>query len=214
MKAWQDEFIKYIIDKGILQFGNFTLKSNRQSPYFFNAGLFNSGAILAKLGYFYAKALLDFQIDCDLLFGVAYKGIPLVATTVISLSNDYKYDIPYCFNRKEIKSHGEGGIIVGSLLQGRVILLDDVITSGSSIHESVDLIKSKGAELVGVLIALDRQEYGNDNNMSAVKEIQNKYKCKVNSLINLSDIISYIEQKPEMLTHLKKLREYKKIFGI
>jgi orotate phosphoribosyltransferase len=160
MKAYQREFIEFALNKQVLKFGEFTLKSGRISPYFFNAGLFNTGRDLALLGRFYAEALIDSGIDFDLVFGPAYKGIPIATTTVVALAEQHERDVPYCFNRKEAKDHGEGGTLVGSPLQGKVMLVDDVITAGTAIRESMEIINANNASLAGVLISLDRQERG------------------------------------------------------
>ncbi len=160
MKAFQIEFIEFALSRQVLKFGSFTLKSGRTSPYFFNAGLFNTGGDLAKLGRFYAAAIQDSGIGFDVLFGPAYKGIPIATTTAVALAEHHDRDVPYCFNRKEAKTHGEGGNLVGSALQGRILLVDDVITAGTAIGESMQIIQAQGAELAGVLIALDRQERG------------------------------------------------------
>ncbi|MFT7422977.1 MAG: orotate phosphoribosyltransferase, partial [Psychromonas sp.] len=197
MKDYQQEFIEFALEKQVLKFGQFTLKSGRTSPYFFNAGLFNSGRDLARLGRFYAAALMDSGIDYDLLFGPAYKGIPIATTTAVALSNDYDLDVPYCFNRKEAKTHGEGGSLVGSELQGKIMLVDDVITAGTAIRESMDIIQAHHAQLAGVLIALDREEKGRAE-LSAIQEVERDYSAKVISIVKLSDLITYLEAKPEM----------------
>ena len=160
MKDYQKEFIEFALEKQVLKFGEFTLKSGRTSPYFFNAGLFNTGRDLARLGRFYAAALEDAGIDYDVLFGPAYKGIPIATTTAVALADHHDKDVPYCFNRKEKKAHGEGGTLVGSELKGKIMLVDDVITAGTAIRESMEIIADNGADLIGVLIALDRQEKG------------------------------------------------------
>ena len=197
MKSWQREFIEFALNKQVLKFGEFTLKSGRKSPYFFNAGLFNTGRDLALLGRFYAEALVDSGIDFDLLFGPAYKGIPIATTTAVALAEHHDRDVPYCFNRKEAKTHGEGGNLVGSALQGRVMLVDDVITAGTAIRESMEIIQANGATLAGVLISLDRQERGRGE-ISAIQEVERDYGCKVTSIITLKDLIAYLEEKPEM----------------
>ncbi|MCL4155356.1 UNVERIFIED_CONTAM: hypothetical protein GTU68_057224, partial [Idotea baltica] len=158
MKAYQREFIEFALEKEVLKFGEFTLKSGRISPYFFNAGLFNTGRDLARLGRFYAAALVESGIDYDVLFGPAYKGIPIATTTAVALADHHDTDKPYCFNRKEAKNHGEGGNLVGSALEGRIMLVDDVITAGTAIRESMEIIQANGADLAGVLVAIDRQE--------------------------------------------------------
>ncbi|MCL4123164.1 UNVERIFIED_CONTAM: hypothetical protein GTU68_048307, partial [Idotea baltica] len=158
MKPYQQQFIDFAIQTGVLRFGSFRLKSGRISPYFFNSGLFNTGGSLAKLGQFYAQAIVDAQVNFDLLFGPAYKGIPLASSTVIALSEQHQWDVPYVFNRKEAKDHGEGGLLVGAELKGKVLIIDDVISAGTSVRESVDIIKAQKATPAGVIIALDRQE--------------------------------------------------------
>ncbi|WP_022940922.1 orotate phosphoribosyltransferase [Psychromonas hadalis] len=213
MKDYQKEFIEFAIEKQVLKFGEFTLKSGRVSPYFFNAGLFNTGLDLARLGRFYAAALQDSGIDYDLLFGPAYKGIPIVTTTAVALSNDYNLDLPYCFNRKEAKTHGEGGSLVGADLKGKVMLVDDVITAGTAIRESMDIINAHDAELAGVLIALDRQEKGKGE-LSAIQEIERDYSAKVISIVQLSDVVSYLETLPEMQQHLESVTAYRAQYGI
>ncbi|CCG85443.1 orotate phosphoribosyltransferase [Erwinia piriflorinigrans] len=213
MKAWQRQFIEFAINKQVLKFGEFTLKSGRKSPYFFNAGLFNTGRDLALLGRFYAQALVDSGIDFDLVFGPAYKGIPIATTTVVALADHHDRDVPYCFNRKEAKAHGEGGTLVGSALQGNIMLVDDVITAGTAIRESMEIIAAHQAKLAGVLISLDRQERGNGA-ISAIQEVERDYGCKVISIITLNDLVTYLEEKPEMADRLVAVRAYRKEFGI
>ncbi|UNK23381.1 orotate phosphoribosyltransferase [Yersinia intermedia] len=213
MKAYQRDFIEFALNKQVLKFGEFTLKSGRISPYFFNAGLFNTGLDLAKLGRFYAAALVDCGVEFDLLFGPAYKGIPIATTTAVALAEHHERDVPYCFNRKEAKNHGEGGSLVGSPLQGRVMLVDDVITAGTAIRESMEIINAQGATLAGVMISLDRQERGRGE-ISAIQEVERDYYCKVIAIVTLSDVISYLEEKPEMADHLAAVREYRKKYGI
>ena len=213
MKAYQREFIEFALSKQVLKFGEFTLKSGRKSPYFFNAGLFNSGRDLAKLGRFYAAALVDAGIPYDVLFGPAYKGIPIASATAVQLAEVHDQDVPWCFNRKEAKDHGEGGNLVGSPLQGRIMLVDDVITAGTAIRESMDIIKANGAELAGVLIALDRQEKGKGE-LSAIQEVERDYQAKVIAIITLGDLIRYLEEKPEMATLLEQVRGYRAQYGI
>lgn len=213
MKKYQKEFIEFAIEKEVLKFGEFTLKSGRISPYFFNAGLFNTGRDLARLGRFYAAALQDANIEYDLLFGPAYKGIPIATTTAVALANDYDLDLPYCFNRKEAKTHGEGGSLVGSELTGKVMLVDDVITAGTAIRESMDIINAHHAELAGVLIALDRQEKGKAE-LSAIQEVERDYDAKVISIVQLADVVSYLESMPEMQTHLISVQKYREQYGI
>ncbi|GLX80744.1 orotate phosphoribosyltransferase [Thalassotalea eurytherma] len=213
MKAYQKEFIEFALSKQVLRFGQFTLKSGRTSPYFFNAGLFNTGGDLARLGRYYASALADANIDFDLLFGPAYKGIPIATTTAVALADHHNMDMPYCFNRKEAKTHGEGGNLVGSALEGKVMLVDDVITAGTAIRESMEIIKANGAELSGVLIALDRQEKGKGE-LSAIQEVERDFGTHVISIVTLGDLISYLEDKPEMAEHLENIKQYRQDYGI
>ncbi|MEJ5174466.1 orotate phosphoribosyltransferase, partial [Erwinia sp. MYb416] len=200
-------------NKQVLKFGEFTLKSGRKSPYFFNAGLFNTGRDLALLGRFYAQALVDSGIDFDLVFGPAYKGIPIATTTVVALADHHDRDVPYCFNRKEAKTHGEGGTLVGSTLQGKIMLVDDVITAGTAIRESMEIIAAHQATLAGVLISLDRQERGRGA-ISAIQEVERDYGCQVISIITLKELIAYLEEQPEMADHLIAVRAYRSEFGI
>ncbi|WP_031566706.1 orotate phosphoribosyltransferase [Rheinheimera texasensis] len=213
MKAFQQEFIEFALSRQVLKFGSFTLKSGRTSPYFFNAGLFNTGGDLAKLGRFYAAALMDAGIDFDVLFGPAYKGIPIATTTAVALAEHHNRDVPYCFNRKEAKTHGEGGSLVGSPLKGRIMLVDDVITAGTAIRESMEIIQAQGAELAGVLIALDRQERGKGE-LSAIQEVERDFGTKVVSIIGLKDLIQYLEGKPELAQHLDAVKAYRAEFGV
>ena len=213
MKPYQRQFIEFALNKQVLKFGEFTLKSGRTSPYFFNAGLFNTGRDLALLGRFYAAALMDSGIDFDLLFGPAYKGIPIATTTAVALAEHHERDVPYCFNRKEAKDHGEGGNLVGSALQGRVMLVDDVITAGTAIRESMEIIAANGASLAGVLISLDRQERGRAE-ISAIPEVERDYHCQVISIITLKDLIEYLEEKPEMADSLACVRKYREEYGV
>ncbi|EOS8436510.1 orotate phosphoribosyltransferase [Yersinia enterocolitica] len=213
MKAYQREFIEFALNKQVLKFGEFTLKSGRISPYFFNAGLFNTGLDLAKLGRFYAAALMDCGVEFDLLFGPAYKGIPIATTTAVALAEHHNRDVPYCFNRKEAKDHGEGGSLVGSPLEGRVMLVDDVITAGTAIRESMEIINAQGATLAGVMISLDRQERGRGE-ISAIQEVERDYHCKVIAIVALNDVISYLEEKPEMADYLAAVRHYREQYGV
>ncbi|WP_409160881.1 orotate phosphoribosyltransferase [Pectobacterium sp. B2J-2] len=213
MKAYQRQFIEFALSKQVLKFGEFTLKSGRISPYFFNAGLFNTGRDLALLGRFYAEALVDSGVAFDLLFGPAYKGIPIATTAAVALAEHHDRDLPYCFNRKEAKDHGEGGSLVGSPLQGRVMLVDDVITAGTAIRESMAIIGLHGATLAGVMIALDRQERGRAD-LSAIQEVERDYQCKVISIITLKDLITYLAEKPEMAVHLDAVKAYREQYGI
>ena len=213
MKSYQREFIEFALSKQVLKFGEFTLKSGRKSPYFFNAGLFNSGRDLARLGRFYAAALVDAGIEYDVLFGPAYKGIPIASATAVQLAEIHDQDVPWCFNRKEAKDHGEGGNLVGSPLKGRIMLVDDVITAGTAIRESMDIIKANGADLAGVLIALDRQEKGKGE-LSAIQEVERDYQAKVIAIIQMGDLIRYLEEQPEMAEQLAAMRAYRAQYGI
>ncbi len=213
MKPYQHQFIEFALNKQVLKFGEFTLKSGRQSPYFFNAGLFNTGRDLALLGRFYAEALVDSGVDFDLLFGPAYKGIPIATTTAVALAEHHERDVPYCFNRKEAKDHGEGGNLVGSPLQGRVMLVDDVITAGTAIRESMEIIQANGATLAGVMISLDRQERGRGE-LSAIQEVERDYGCQVIAIITLNDLIAYLAEKPEMANHLAAVEAYRQQYGV
>lgn len=213
MKAYQREFIEFALEKQVLKFGQFTLKSGRVSPYFFNAGLFNTGRDLARLGRFYAKALVDSGIEFDLLFGPAYKGIPIATTTAVALADHHDIDKPYCFNRKEAKTHGEGGSLVGSTLAGRVMLVDDVITAGTAIRESMEIIQAHGAALAGVLVAIDRQEKGKGE-LSAIQEVERDFNCQIVSIISLTDLITYLEEKGDNAQHLESVKAYRQTFGV
>lgn len=213
MKAYQRDFIEFAMAKEVLKFGEFTLKSGRKSPYFFNAGLFNSGRDLARLGRFYAAALVDANTQYDVLFGPAYKGIPIASATAVQLAEVHDQDVPYCFNRKEAKTHGEGGNLVGSPLVGRIMLVDDVITAGTAIRESMDIIQANGAELAGVLIALDRQEKGKGE-LSAIQEVERDYHAEVTAIITLADLIEYLNEQPGMSEHLERVRAYREQYGI
>ena len=217
MKDYQREFIEFALAKQVLRFGEFTLKSGRTSPYFFNAGLFNTGGDLARLGRFYAQALADSNIEFDLLFGPAYKGIPIATTTAVALADHHNMDMPYCFNRKEAKTHGEGGSLVGSPLQGKIMLVDDVITAGTAIRESMEIIKAHGAELSGVLIALDRQEKG-QGELSAIQEVERDFGTQVIAIVTLADVVTYLEEQietqPELVSSLASINKYRENYGI
>ncbi|MGR5068787.1 MULTISPECIES: orotate phosphoribosyltransferase [Vibrio] len=213
MKAYQREFIEFALEKQVLKFGEFTLKSGRKSPYFFNAGLFNTGRDLARLGRFYAAALADSGIEFDVLFGPAYKGIPIATTTAVALADHHDIDTPYCFNRKEAKDHGEGGNLVGSALEGRIMLVDDVITAGTAIRESMEIIQANGADLAGVLVAIDRQEKGKGA-LSAIQEVERDFGCAVISIVSLSDLITYLEEKGDATEHLDAVKAYRAEYGI
>ncbi|MGX9519138.1 orotate phosphoribosyltransferase [Vibrio mediterranei] len=213
MKAYQREFIEFALEKEVLKFGEFTLKSGRKSPYFFNAGLFNTGRDLARLGRFYAAALADSGIDYDVLFGPAYKGIPIATTTAVALADHHDVDTPYCFNRKEAKNHGEGGNLVGSPLEGRIMLVDDVITAGTAIRESMEIIKANGADLAGVLVAIDRQEKGKGE-LSAIQEVERDFGCAVISIVSLTDLVTFLEEKGDNAEHLEAVKAYRAEYGI
>ncbi|MCC5878808.1 MAG: orotate phosphoribosyltransferase [Idiomarina sp.] len=213
MKDYQREFIEFALSKGVLKFGEFTLKSGRTSPYFFNAGLFNSGADLARLGRYYAAALQDSAIEFDVLFGPAYKGIPIASATAISLFEHHDKDVPYCFNRKEKKEHGEGGNLVGADLKGRIMLVDDVITAGTAIRESMDIVEANGASLAGVLIALDRQEKGKGE-LSAIQEVERDYNAQVIAIVTLGDLITYLSEQPGQDDNLARVSAYRQQYGI
>ncbi len=213
MKAYQRDFIEFALEKEVLKFGEFTLKSGRKSPYFFNAGLFNTGRDLARLGRFYAAALADSNIAYDVLFGPAYKGIPIATTTAVALADHHDVDTPYCFNRKEAKDHGEGGNLVGSALEGRIMLVDDVITAGTAIRESMEIIKANGADLAGVLVAIDRQEKGKGD-LSAIQEVERDFGCAVISIVSLTDLIAYLEEKGDNTEHLDAVKTYRAEYGI
>ncbi|CSB21670.1 orotate phosphoribosyltransferase [Vibrio cholerae] len=213
MKAYQREFIEFALEKQVLKFGEFTLKSGRKSPYFFNAGLFNTGRDLARLGRFYAAALVDSGIEFDVLFGPAYKGIPIATTTAVALADHHDVDTTYCFNRKEAKDHGEGGNLVGSKLEGRVMLVDDVITAGTAIRESMELIQANKADLAGVLVAIDRQEKGKGE-LSAIQEVERDFGCAVISIVSLTDLITYLEQQGNNTEHLEAVKAYRAQYGI
>jgi len=211
MKNYKHEFIEFALQCDALKFGEFTLKSGRVSPYFFNTGLFNTGYRLRKLGHFYAHALVDSGMDCDILYGPAYKGIPLVCAVSIGLSEISNKDIPYVFNRKEVKDHGEGGLLVGSELKGNAVIVDDVISAGTSVRESVDIIRAENATASGVLIALNRQEKGRGET-SAIDDVEESYGFKVASIICLEDIVSYLE-KSDNAAHLSAIVNYQKTYG-
>ncbi|CAG1021183.1 orotate phosphoribosyltransferase [Methylomonas sp. LL1] len=212
MLEYQNQFIHYALDCGVLKFGEFQLKSGRISPYFFNTGLFNTGAQLDKLGQFYAQALINAQVEIDVLYGPAYKGIPLVSTTSIAYSRLHR-DIPFAFNRKEAKDHGEGGMLVGAPLQGKVWILDDVITAGTSVRESVEIIRAANATVAGVVIALDRQEKG-QNQLSAVQEVSQQFGIPVIAIISLAEIIEFIEHDSHFADKLPVIRAYRQQYGI
>lgn len=213
MQDYQREFLDFALDLGVLRFGEFTLKSGRVSPYFFNAGLFNTGAALARLGRFYAQTIVDSGIKFDVLYGPAYKGIPLAAVTAAALYDQHGINLPYAFNRKEAKSHGEGGSIVGHPLQGDILIIDDVITAGTAIRESMDVIAAEGARPAGVVIALDRQERGKGER-SAIQEVETDYGLSVASIVRLAELVDYVGQRGDASTHLQNIEAYRKEYGV
>ena len=213
MQKYQREFIQFAIEQKVLRFGEFTLKSGRVSPYFFNAGLFNSGAVLAKLGRFYAAAIQEANVEFDVLFGPAYKGIPLATAAVVSLSNDYGLDVPYVFNRKEAKDHGEGGNLVGAPLQGRVMIIDDVITAGTAIREVMDIINANQATPAAVMIALNRMEKGKGE-LSAIQEVERDYGMQVVSIVSLTDIVDYLSEVGGYEASVEAINAYREQYGI
>ncbi len=215
MQSFQTDFLKFVIEHHILRFGEFTLKSGRLSPYFFNAGLFNSGEKLSFLGECYAAAIEASNQQFDILFGPAYKGIPLVSTTAIALATKHGINKPFCFNRKETKDHGEGGLIVGAELSGEVMIIDDVITAGTAVREAADILQNNGATLKGIAVAMDRQERGTGS-LSAIQEIEQNYQIKIISIINLQNIISYLESAEDssLHQHLDAVMSHRKEFGV
>lgn len=213
MKDYQQAFISFALERDALKFGEFTLKSGRTSPYFFNAGTFNSGAALARLGRFYADAIVDSGIAFDMLFGPAYKGIPLVAAVAVALAEHHQKDLPWAFNRKEAKDHGEGGWLVGAPLEGRVLVIDDVITAGTAIREVATLFNGTAASMAGVMVALDRQEKG-QGQLSAIQEVEQSLKVPVQSIVGLTDIIHYLEQQPDASEALGAMQDYRDQFGV
>lgn len=213
MHDYQREFIEFAIEKEVLRFGEFTLKSGRVSPYFFNAGLFNTGLALAKLGNYYAATIMQHAPHFDVLLGPAYKGIPLATTTAVSLANNHNRDVPYVFNRKEVKDHGEGGTLVGAPLKGNVLIIDDVITAGTAIREVMAIIKNAGAKPAGVVIALNRQEKGKGE-LSAIQEVEKEFSMPVISIISLTDILHYLQEKDKYQKEIDAIRAYQLQYGI
>lgn len=215
MKDFQKDFLEFVIANNILRFGEFTLKSGRVSPYFFNAGLFNTGSKLAFLANCYAAAIADLETNYDVLFGPAYKGIPLAATTALALAAQHGIDKPYCFNRKEAKAHGEGGSIVGAELQGRVLIIDDVITAGTAVREAVEIIQGAGAELASIAVAMDRQEKGTGSS-SAIQEIEQAYGIEIAHIISLQDIIDFLQAADDsaLSEHLPAVEKYWEQYGV
>lgn len=212
MQDYQQDFIQFALENDVLRFGDFTLKSGRKSPYFFNTGLFNTGEKLARLGACYARAIIDSGIDFDMIYGPAYKGIPLASALAITLAVQHDRDVPYCFNRKEVKDHGEGGITLGAPLQGKVLIIDDVISAGTSVNESIEIISKAGAKPAGVVISLNRQERGKGE-LSAIQEIEQQLKIPVCSIINLADLIEHLTDQPDMKPHLDRVLAYRQQYG-
>lgn len=213
MKAYQQEFLSLAISKQVLRFGEFTLKSGRLSPYFFNAGLFDDGDSLNVVSQCYAQRILDSGLAFDMLFGPAYKGIPLAAGAAIALSRQGR-NVPVAFNRKEAKNHGEGGSLIGARLQGRVLIIDDVITAGTAIRESMEIIRAQGADVAGIVIALDRQEKGKDSELSASQEIRAQYGVPVVSVVGLDDLLAFSERDPALAQYRQALQNYRNQYGI
>ena len=212
MQQYKHDFIEFALSRNVLKFGEFTLKSGRQSPYFFNAGLFNTGKDLAKLGEFYAQAILSSGIGIDMLYGPAYKGIPLVSITALALARA-GHNLPFAFNRKEVKDHGEGGTIIGSPLAGRVLIIDDVISAGTSVRESVELIRQSGATPCGVVIALDRMERG-QGELSAVQEVGRDYGLPVVAVATLDDLMTFLADRPDFKAHADAVGRYRQEYGV
>ena len=213
MKPHQSRFLDLALDRQVLRFGQFTLKSGRTSPYFFNAGLFDSGLALARLGRFYAAAVVDSGIPFDVLFGPAYKGIPLAATTAVALAEHHQRDLPWCFNRKEAKDHGEGGTLVGAPLAGKVLIIDDVITAGTAIREVMQIIQGQGAQAAGVLIALNRQERG-QGQLSAIQEVERDFGMPVVSIVSLEQVLEYLADDAQLRQYLPAVEAYRAEYGI
>ncbi len=213
MRDWQREFIEFALECGVLRFGEFRLKSGRLSPYFFNAGLFDTGERLRRLGSYYARALVESGLACDVLYGPAYKGIPLVTATAIALAAEHGRDLPWVFNRKEAKRYGEGGRLVGAPLRGRVVIVDDVVSAGTSVNESVEIIRAAGAEPVGVLVALDRRERGTGSGLSAMEEIERRHGLRALAIVSLDEIVRYLERDPARATDLERVRAYQAEYG-
>jgi orotate phosphoribosyltransferase len=212
MKDYQRKFLEFALARQVLRFGEFTLKSGRKSPYFFNAGLFNTGASLAAIGKSYAQAVVDSGIGFDMLFGPAYKGIPLATVTAAALAEHHGIDLPYCFNRKEAKDHGEGGNLVGAPLKGRVLIVDDVITAGTAVREAVSIIRAAGATPVGLVIALDRQERG-QGTLSAVKEVEQEHKMQVAAIVRLAELRDWVASQPPLQASLAAIDAYRAEYG-
>jgi orotate phosphoribosyltransferase len=213
MKDYQREFIEFAIERDVLRFGQFTLKSGRLSPYYFNFGLFNTGSALARLGQYFAQALVDSGIECDVILGPAYKGIPLATTMAVALSEHHGIDMPYAFNRKEVKSHGEGGSIVGAELKGRVAIVDDVITAGTAIREVMAIIEAHKAIPAATLIAIDRMEKG-QGELSAIQEVERDYNMKVVSIISFDNVLEYLQESDNKQQQVAAMLKYREDYGV
>lgn len=213
MQDYQRDFLRFAIDRGVLRFGEFTLKSGRVSPYFFNAGLFNSGLALAQLGRFYASAIVDSGVEFDVLFGPAYKGIPLASATAVALAEQHGRDVPWAFNRKEAKAHGEGGTLVGAPVEGRVLIVDDVITAGTAIREVMQIIEGQKAVAAGVLIALNRQERGKAE-LSAIQEVERDFGLSVISIVSLDQVLEYLADDASLRNFLPSVEAYRQQYGV
>jgi len=214
MEAYKTQFLELALELSVLRFGEFELKSGRISPYFFDAGLFNSGYAAAKLGRCYASALAELDIEYDMLFGPAYKGIGLVTLTAAALAEHHDLDFPFAYNRKEAKNHGEGGTSIGAPISGRVLILDDVITAGTAIREAIGLIRAAGAEPAGVLVALDREEVGGRNRTSAVSELEENLGIPVRCIVSLTDLVDHLEEDDEFSEYLPRVRAYRNRYGV
>ncbi len=212
MKSYQKDFVDFMLEIGALKFGEFTLKSGRISPYFFNAGAFNTGEHLSRLGKFYAQAIQESNLEFNVLFGPAYKGIPLATATAMALNDSFNQNVPYSFNRKEAKTHGEGGDIVGHPLTGNILIIDDVITAGTAIREAMDIIKANGATAKGVIVAVDRQEKGKGE-QSAIQEVEQNFNIQVLSIINLSHLVDYLKQGNDQ-TLIERIESYRNQYGV
>lgn len=213
MEQYQHEFIEFALAQKALLFGEFKLKSGRISPYFFNAGQFNTGGAMAKLGFFYATAFIKSGVECDILFGPAYKGIPLVASLAVALFEKYQIDMPFCFNRKEAKTYGEGGNIIGAPLKGRVAVIDDVVSAGTTFRETAQLVENYPANITVLITAMDRQERGTTSQSSAISEIEAKYAVKAVNIIKLEHLIEYLENQPKLDAELDRMRAYQTEYG-
>ncbi|MGV8850461.1 MAG: orotate phosphoribosyltransferase [Propionibacteriaceae bacterium] len=214
MQQYQREFIEFALEHDALRFGSFTLKSGRTSPYFVNTGQFRTGATLAGLGHFYAAAVAGWEgVHADVLLGPAYKGIPLVAATAVQLATEFDIDLPWVFNRKEAKDHGEGGLFVGSEVAGRVLIIDDVVTAGTAIREVIELVQGTGAEIAGVVVSVDRQERGTGD-VSAIQELSQEYGIEVRAIVTMGDIVDYLEETSRFSEYLPAMRAYRATYGV